>query len=230
MANLFDKNIPKQAYHTKERPCPRGCGILIYFECRFDEQGNIITKDGKIPNGIFGKENNVKWFWRESLSKSEHLIDGKCKIRSMSSEEPPTERQVETLKRFKIFNIPATKQEAIKVIGAAIDKINANKGSKTEIEQKTFSNTSSSEHGVKWEEVTEDVMSKYANTMRFLQEVESIAVHEVKSLHPNLSPNSNTFGQIVSVTQDRIIQSLILNEKRATNEKLSNIYDKLGKQ
>ena len=147
----------------------------------------------------------------------------------MSSEEPPTQSQIDTLKKFKIYDIPATKQEAIKVIGAAIDKINANKGSKTEIEQKTFSNTSSSEHGVKWEEVTEDVMSKYANTMRFLQEVESIAVHEVKSLHPNLSPNSNTFGQIVSVTMDRIIQSLILNEKRATNEKLSNIYDKLGK-
>ena len=147
----------------------------------------------------------------------------------MSSEEPPTKPKIDTLKKFKIYDIPATKQEASDLIGAAIAKINSNKGSKTETEQKTFSNTSSSEHGVKWEEVTEDVMSKYANTMRFLQEVESIAVHEVKSLHPNLSPNSNTFGQIVSVTQDRIIQSLILNEKRATNEKLSNIYDKLGK-
>ena len=72
-------------------------------------------------------------------------------------------------------------------------------------------------------------MAKYANSIRFSQEIEAIAVHEVKSLHPNLSPNSNTFGQIVSVTMDRIIQSLILNEKRATNEKLSNIYDKLGK-
>ena len=229
MANLFDKNIPKQAYHTKERPCPRGCGILIYFECRFDEDGNIITKDGKIPNGIFGKENNVKWFWRESLSKSEHLIEGKCKTRAMSS-EPPTEKQIATLKKFKIFNIPGTKKEASDMIGEAIAKIDSNKGSNTKTEQKSFDNTSSSEHGVKWEEVTEDIMSKYGNTIRFLQEIESIAVHEVKSLHPNLSPNSNTFGQIVSVTQDRIIQSLILNEKRAMNEKLSNIYDRLGKQ
>ena len=229
MANLFDKTIPEQVYHTKERPCPRECGTLIYFECRYDDNGNMITKDGKTPNGIFGKENNIKWFWRESISKSEHLIDGKCKTRSMSS-EPPTERQITTLKKFKIFRDGLTKQEASKMIGEAIAKIDSSKGSKTETGQQTFNNASSSEHGVKWEEVTEDIMSKYTNTMRFLQEVESIAVHEVKSLHPNLSPNSNTFGQIVSVTQDRIIQSLILNEKRATNEKLSNIYDKLGKQ
>lgn len=228
MVNLFDKNIPEQAYHTKERPCPRGCGILIYFECRFDEQGNIITKDGKTPNGIFGKENNVKWFWRESLSKSEHLIEGKCRTRSMSSEEPPTEAQVRTLKKFKIYDIPATKKEASKLIGDAIDKINANKGSKTETEQKTFGNNYT-EAGVKWEEVTEEIMAKYANSIRFSQEIEAIAVHEVKSLHPNLSPNSNTFGQIVSATQDRLIQSLHLNEYRAMNENLSRIYDKLGK-
>ena len=98
MANLFDKNIPKQAYHTKERPCPKGCGILIYFEARFDEEGNIITKDGKMPNGKGPPNNNIKWFWRESLSKSEHLIDGKCKTRTMSS-DPPTDPQVKTLKK-----------------------------------------------------------------------------------------------------------------------------------
>ena len=45
MVMLFDKNLPEQAYHTKERPCPRGCGTLIYFEARLDKQGNIITKD-----------------------------------------------------------------------------------------------------------------------------------------------------------------------------------------
>ena len=228
MVNLFDKNIPEQAYHTKERPCPRGCGILIYFECRFDEQGNIITKDGKMPNGIFGKENNVKWFWRESLSKSEHLIDGKCRTRSMSSEEPPTEAQVKTLKKFKIYDIPATKQEASDLIGAAIAKIKANKGSKTETEQKTFGNNYT-EAGVKWEEPSDEILAKFGNTINFLQEVEAVAVHEVKSLHPNLSPNSNTFGQIVSVTMDRIIQSLHLNEYRALNENISRIYDKLGK-
>ena len=229
MANLFDKTIPEQAYHTKERPCPRECGTLIYFECRFDEDGNIITKDGKMPNGIFGKENNVKWFWRESISKSEHLIDGKCKTRSMSS-EPPTEPQIKTLKKFKIYDIPATKQEASKLIGDAIDKINASKGSSPQTNQKTFDNTSSSEHGVKWEEVDEPTMEKYANLLRASQEIEALAVHEVSSLQPTLSKNSNTFGQIASATQDRFIQLLILNEKRAMNENLSRIYDKLGKQ
>ena len=94
---LFDKNIPNQAYHTKERPCPRGCGTLIYFESRFGENGIIITKDGKMPNGIFGKENNVKWFWRESLSKREHLLNGMCKrikmtanYKTMESKYPAT--------------------------------------------------------------------------------------------------------------------------------------------
>ena len=225
---LFDKNLPNQAYHTKERPCPRGCGTLIYFEARIDEQGNIITKDGETPNGIFGKENNVKWFWRESLSKSEHLIEGKCRIRTMSSEEPPTEAQVKTLKKFKIYDIPSTKKEASDLIGAAIDKINANKGSKTGTEQKTFGNNYT--ESVKWEEPNDETLTKFGNTINFLQEVEAVAVHEVKSLHPNLSPNSNTFGQIVSVTMDRIIQSLHLNEYRALNENISRIYDKLGKQ
>jgi len=228
MANLFDKNIPEQAYHTKERPCPKGCGILIYFEARFDEEGNIITKDGKMPNGKGPPNNNIKWFWRESLSKSEHLIDGKCKTRTMSS-DPPTEAQVKTLKKFKIYDIPATKREASDLIGAAIEKIKANKSSNTETEQKTFSNTSSSEHGVKWEEVTEEIMAKYGNLLRASQEIEALAVHEVKSLHPNLSVNSNTFGQIVSATQDRMILLLHLNEKRSMNENLSRIYDKLGK-
>ena len=225
---LFDKNLPNQAYHTKERPCPKGCGTLIYFEARIDEQGNIITKDGETPNGIFGKENNVKWFWRESLSKSEHLIEGKCRIRTMSSEEPPTEAQVKTLKKFKIYDIPSTKKEASDLIGAAIDKINANKGSKTGTEQKTFGNNYT-EGSVKWEEPNDETLTKFGNTINFLQEVEAVAVHEVKSLHPNLSPNSNTFGQIVSVTMDRIIQSLHLNEYRALNENISRIYDKLGK-
>ena len=36
MVMLFDKNLPEQAYHTKERPCSRGCGTLIYFEARFE--------------------------------------------------------------------------------------------------------------------------------------------------------------------------------------------------
>ena len=169
MANLFDKTISEQAYHTKERPCPRGCGILIYFEARFDEQGNIITKDGNIPNGIFGKENNVKWFWRESISKSEHLIEGKCKIRSMSS-EPPTERQIATLKKFKIFNIPGTKQEASKMIGDAIEKIDSNKGSNTKTEQKSFDNISSSEHGVKWEQIDDPTLEKYGNLWKNMEE------------------------------------------------------------
>ena len=229
MANLFDKTIPEQVYHTKERPCPRECGTLIYFECRYDDNGNIITKDGQRPNGIFGKENNVKWFWRESISKSEHLIDGKCKTRSMSS-EPPTERQITTLKKFKIFRDGLTKQEASKMIGDAIAKIDSSKGSSPQTNQKTFDNTSSSEHGVKWEEVDEPTMEKYANLLRASQEIEALAVHEVTSLQPTLSKNSNTFGQIVSATQDRMIQLLILNANRQRNETLSNILDKLGKQ
>lgn len=71
MTLLFDKDRPEQAYRTTERTC-ENCGDKIYFETRFDENNNIITKDSQKPNGLSPPENNVKWFCMTALSKTPH--------------------------------------------------------------------------------------------------------------------------------------------------------------
>ncbi len=215
---IFDKNLPNQAYHTKERPCPRGCGVLIYFEARIDENGNMITKDGKTPNGIFGKENNMKWFWRESVSKSEHLIDGKCRIRTMVEE--PTEKQVAFLKR-KGVEVPSTKEEASAVISKLIG--NSGKSYPSKEKQQTVLGNSGSEHNVKWEEVGQEGMDKHAQLLTFEQELESLAVHVTSTLHPTMSKNSQTFGMIVSAKEDKLIQLLLIKELRNMREDISRL-------
>ena len=215
---LFDKNLPNQAYHTKERPCPRGCGVLIYFEARIDEQGNIITKDGEMPNGIFGKENNVKWFWRESISKSEHLIDGKCKTRTMVEE--PTEKQVAFLKR-KGVEVPSTKEEASAVISKLIG--NSGKSYPSKEKQQTVLGGGSTEHGVKWEEVSQQTMDNHSQLLTFEQELESLAVHITSTLHPMMSKNSQTFGMIVSAKEDKLIQLLLIKELRNMREDIARL-------
>lgn len=218
MVNLFDKNIPEQAYHTKERPCPKGCGTLIYFECRFDKHGNIITKDGKMPNGIFGKENNVKWFWRESLSKSEHLIDGKCKIKSMGDE--PTEKQIAFLQK-KGVEVPATKAEASAIISGLIG--NTTKSYPSKEKQQTVLGSNQSEHNVRWEEVNQQTMDNNAQLLTFEQELESLAVHVTSTLHPTMSKNSQTFGMIVSAKEDKLIQLLLIKELRNMREDIARL-------
>ena len=214
---LFDKNLPEQAYHTKERPCPRGCGTLIYFEARLDKQGNIITKDGETPNGIFGKDNNVKWFWRESLNKSEHLIEGKCKTRTMA--DGPTEKQIAFLKKKGISDIPATKYEASQVISGLIG--NTTKSFAPKSEQQT--ETGGTEHGVKWEEVSQQTMDNHSQLLTFEQELESLAVHITSTLHPMMSKNSQTFGMIVSAKEDKLIQLLLIKELRNMREDISRL-------
>lgn len=217
MVMLFDKNLPEQAYHTKERPCPRGCGTLIYFEARLDKQGNIITKDGETPNGIFGKDNNVKWFWRESLNKSEHLIEGKCKTRTMA--DGPTEKQIAFLKKKGISDIPATKYEASQVISGLIG--NTTKSFAPKSEQQTV--TGGTEHGVKWEEVSQQTMDNHSQLLTFEQELESLAVHITSTLHPTMSKNSQTFGMIVSAKEDKLIQLLLIKELRNMREDISRL-------
>ncbi len=218
MVMLFEKNLPEQAYHTKERPCPRGCGTLIYFEARLDENGNMITKDGKTPNGIFGKENNVKWFWRESISKSEHLIEGTCRTKTMV--DAPTEKQVAFLQK-KGVEVPATKQEASAVISGLIG--NSTKSYPSKEKQQTVLGGGSTEHGVKWEEVTQESMDKHAQLLTFEQELESLAVHVTSSLHPVMSKNSQTFGMIVSAKEDKLIQLLLVKELRNMREDISRL-------
>ena len=217
MVMLFDKNLPEQAYHTKERPCPRGCGTLIYFEARFDEQVNIITKDEKLPNGIFGKENNVKWFWRESISKSEHLIGGKCKTNNMTA---PTEKQVAFLQK-KGCEVPATKEEASAVISGLIG--NSGKSYPSKEKQQTVLGSGATEHNVKWEEVSQETMDRHAQLLTFEQELESLAVHVTSTLHPIMSRNSQTFGMIVSAKEDKLIQLLLVKELRNMREDISRL-------
>ena len=215
---LFDKNLPNQAYHTKERPCPRGCGVLIYFESRFDQEGNIITKDGEMPNGIFGKENNVKWFWRESISKSEHLIDGKCKRRTMV--EQPTEKQVAFLQR-KGVEVPSTKEEASAIISKLIG--NTTKSYPSKEKQQTVLGGGTTEQNVKRETVNQEVMDKHAPLLTFEQELESLAVHITSTLHPTMSKNSQTFGMIVSAKEDKLIQLMLIKELRNMREDISRL-------
>ncbi len=215
---LFDKNIPDQAYHTKERPCPRGCGTLIYFESRIDENGNMITKDGKIPNGIFGKDNNVKWFWRESISKSEHLIEGTCRTKTMV--DSPTEKQVAFLQK-KGVAVPATKQEASAVISGLIG--DSGKSYPSKEKQQTVLGNGGSEHNVKWEEVGQETMDRHAQLLTFEQELESLAVHITASLHPSMSKNSQTFGMIVSAKEDKLIQLMLVKELRNMREDISRL-------
>ena len=217
MVMLFDKNLPEQAYHTKERPCPRGCGTLIYFEARFDEEGNIITKDGEMPNGIFGKDNNVKWFWRESLSKSEHLLEGTCKTRTMT--DGPTEKQIAFLRKKGINDIPATKSEASQIISGLIG--NTTKSFAPKNEQQTV--TAGTEHCVKWEEVSQQTMDNHSQLLTFEQELESLAVHITSTLHPTMSKNSQTFGMIVSAKEDKLIQLLLIKELRNMREDISRL-------
>lgn len=62
------------AYKGKVKKCYKGCDVDTYFESRYDDSlKQIVTKDGKLPNGKFGKDNNVKWWLMEDLTKQEHL-------------------------------------------------------------------------------------------------------------------------------------------------------------
>lgn len=128
MVLLFDPNITDQAYRTKERLCPRGCGVLIYFEARYDKDGNMITKDGKMPNGIFGKENNVKWFWREALSKNEHLYNGECRKQLMSRDDPISEKQAALLAKHGVDTKGMKKGEASDQISKILGGSSTNRG------------------------------------------------------------------------------------------------------
>jgi hypothetical protein len=178
----------------------------------------MITKDGQRPNGIFGKENNVKWFWRESISKSEHLIEGECKTNTMSA---PTEKQVAFLQK-KGCEVPATKEEASQVISNLI----GNSGSFTKSQpskDKQQTAFGGSEHNVKWEEVSQETMDRQAQLLTFEQELESLAVHITSTLHPTMSKNSQTFGMIVSAKEDKLIQLLLVKEIRNMREDISRL-------
>ena len=203
---LFDKNNPDQAYHTKERPCPRGCGTLIYFESRFGENGIIITKDGKMPNGIFGKENNVKWFWIESLSKSEHLLNGICKrikmtanYKTMESKYPATcfscNQKIAAGDKINYYPDNAKGQQVSHPDCSQQGTLNA-----TEKVPKTESGSAN------WETVTPEILKRWQTTIDTESAAEAVAVHIVKELHPSLSQHSQTFGMIVSAKEDKLIQ------------------------
>ena len=150
----------------------------------------------------FGKENNVKWFWREGVSKQEHLLNGYCNRYNM--EDRPTDKQLALLqKRNYSGPQPQTKREASDIIGKLLG--NTNSGSyqnSTFAKEKQQTVTSS----VNWEPPTQEILARWQNTIDMETAAESVAYHIVRKLHPEMSVTSQTFGMIVSAKEDKLIQ------------------------
>jgi len=69
----------QQAKRGKSKQCPNGCGTVIFFESRFGEDGQLITKDNS-PDS--------KWWMMEDVSKALHSCPNKGKN---FSPKPPTQ-------------------------------------------------------------------------------------------------------------------------------------------
>lgn len=52
-----------QARKGKVKPCPNGCGVDIFFESRFGEDGNLILKKDS---------QDARWWMMEDVSKQQH--------------------------------------------------------------------------------------------------------------------------------------------------------------
>lgn len=72
---LFTEGRKEQAYRGKETVCQK-CGCYIYFETRFNEKGEIITKDGLLPNGKQKPDSNLQWFCMNSFNNTDHRCLG----------------------------------------------------------------------------------------------------------------------------------------------------------
>lgn len=60
----------QQARRGKTKLCPNGCGTQIFFESRFGEDGNLITKPDSTDS---------KWWMMEDASKELHQCPNKGK-------------------------------------------------------------------------------------------------------------------------------------------------------
>jgi len=224
---LFDKNIPDQAYRTKERPCPRGCGIPIYFEARYGKDGNIITKDGKTPNGIFGKENNVKWFWREAWSKTEHLIEGSCKIQNMATEYK-TMKSKYAGKCFSCNDKIAVGEQ----INYWPDRSKGNQVQHTNctpvgtVDKVVDQAKPTSYAEVQWSNPSPEVLAKLQHLIDQEEEFEATALEITSDLHPNKSKQGDSFGMIVNAKEGHLIQIAKINAINNLTEQIARLVEK----
>ena len=122
----------------------------------------------------------------------------------------PTEKQLACLrKRIYTGAAPATKQEASDIISKILGDIPQKPFAKGTQQQQTV--FGANEKDVKWENPTQEILQKYDSLLRQEQEYESLAFEITRTLHPEMSTNSQTFGMIVSAKQDKLIQLTIAN-------------------
>ena len=130
----------------------------------------------------------------------------------------PTEKQLGFLrKRNYTGDAPSTKQEASEIISKIIGDIPQKPFVKGTQQQTVFG---ANEKEVKWERPTDEILQKYDSLLRQEQEYESLAFEITRTLHPEMSTNSQTFGMIVSAKQDKIIQLTIANRLSSLKEVL----------
>jgi len=121
----------------------------------------------------------------------------------------PTEKQLAFLsKRNYSGTAPTTKQEASEIISKILGDIPQKPFAKGTQQQTVFGGA---EKEVKWEKPTQEILAQYDSLLRQEQEYESLAFEITRTLHPEMSPNSQTFGMIVSAKQDKLIQLTIAN-------------------
>lgn len=122
----------------------------------------------------------------------------------------PTEKQLAFLsKRNYSGTAPTTKQEASEIISKILGDIPQKPFVKGTQQQQTV--FGGAEKEVKWEKPTQEILAQYDSLLRQEQEYESLAFEITRTLHPEMSPNSQTFGMIVSAKQDKLIQLTIAN-------------------
>lgn len=128
----------------------------------------------------------------------------------------PTDKQLALLrKRNYTGPAPQTKQEASGIISELLGTTNSFTVSTNvakEKQQTVFGQ--SNEKEVKWEKPSPDMLQAYEELLATEQRMESLAYHIVKSLHPEMSVNSQTFGMIVSAKEDKLIHLLALLQKK----------------
>ena len=125
----------------------------------------------------------------------------------------PTEKQLNLLrKRNYTGPAPQSKQEASGIISELLGTTNSFSRSRVigakDKQQTVFGQ--SNEKEVKWSKPSPDMLQAYEELLATEQRMESLAYHIVKSLHPDLSVNSQTFGMIVSAKEDKLIRLLTM--------------------
>ena len=128
----------------------------------------------------------------------------------------PTDKQLALLrKRNYTGPAPQTKQEASGIISELLGTTNSftPSGNIAKEKQQTVFGQSN-EKEVKWEKPNPDMLQAYEELLATEQRMESLAYHIVKSLHPEMSVNSQTFGMIVSAKEDKLIHLLALLQRK----------------